>query len=46
MNADGTFQHVFTGTSDLGAFQNITITGGAPTPPGVGGTSNVDLFVN
>ena len=46
MNADGTFQHVFTSTSDLAAFQGITITGGLPTPPGVGGTSNVGLFIN
>lgn len=44
-NADGTFQYVFTGTTPLGPFQNITITGGVPTPPGVGGTSNVDLFI-
>ena len=46
MNPDGTFQHVFMGTTDLGPFQNITISGGVPTPPGMGGTSNVDLFVN
>jgi hypothetical protein len=44
-NGDGTFQHVFTGTSDLGAFQNVTIQGGLPSPPGVGGAGNLDLFI-
>ena len=46
MNPDGSFTHVFSGTMDLEPFQNITITGGLPTPPGMGGTSNVDLFLN
>ena len=46
-NPDGTFTHVFESTVDLGPFQNITITSPqAPTPPGNGGTSNVDLFLN
>ena len=44
-NGDGTFQYVFTGTTPLGPFQNIIIAGGLPTPPGVGGASNVDLFI-
>ena len=46
-NPDGTFTHVFTSTVDLAPFQGIAITSQvAPTPPGMGGTSNVDLFVN
>lgn len=41
-NGDGTFLHCFDGAS-LGAFQNITITGGLPDPAGAGGSQNLSL---
>ena len=44
-NGDGTYTHVFTGTTTLGGLANITITGDAPTPAGQGGTANVDLYI-
>lgn len=42
-NGDGTFKHCFDGTG-LGGFQNITITGGVPSPAGNGGSGNLDLY--
>ena len=42
-NGDGTFRHCFDGTG-LGAFANVTITGGLPVPAGVGGTGNLELY--
>ena len=36
-NGDGTYDHLFTGTTPLGGFQNIIITGGLPVPAGTGG---------
>ena len=44
-NGDGTYTHVFTGTTPLGAFGNITITGDAPIPAGSGGSANVGLYI-
>ena len=44
-NGDGTYTHVFTGTTPLSNFGGITITGDAPTPAGQGGTANVDLYI-
>ena len=48
-NGDGTFQHVFTGTADLGisgsSTQSVIITGGTPSPAGVGGAGNLLLFI-
>lgn len=35
-NGDGTYTHVFQSTVDLGAYANITIQGGMPTPAGNG----------
>jgi len=35
-NGDGTFDHLFRGTSPIIAFQTIAITGGIPTPSGSG----------
>ena len=42
-NGDGTFRHCFDGAG-LGAFANVTITGGLPVPAGVGGTGNLELY--
>ena len=44
-NGDGTYTHVFTGTTPLTNFGGITITGDAPTPAGQGGTANVGLYI-
>ena len=42
--SDGTFSHVFTGTADLGPFQNIIINGGLPAPAGDGDVADIELF--
>jgi len=42
VNGDGTYNHLFSGTSPLNGFQNITITGDVPTPAGSG--SGLSLF--
>ncbi len=44
-NGDGTFTHSFVGTTLLGDFDNIVITGGLPVPAGAGGAANVDLYI-
>lgn len=41
-NGDGTYDHLFTGTSPLGPFANITITGSPVTPAGDG--SGLSLY--
>ena len=42
--SDGIFSHVFTGTTDLQAFQNIIISGGLPAPAGDGDVADIELF--
>lgn len=48
LNTTGTgpYTHTFTGTTPLGAYANITITGGAPSPAGVGtANGNPELYL-
>ena len=44
-NGNGTYDHVFTGTAPLGAFANVTITGGLPVPAGDGDCSLVTNYI-
>lgn len=42
----GPYTHTFTGTVDLGPYANITITGGTPSPPGVGNADgNPEFYI-
>ena len=45
-SGSGPYTHTFTGTSPLGAYANIAITGGTPSPAGVGTASgNPELYL-
>ena len=44
-NQSSLYDYYFEGTQPLGAFQNITITGGVPNPTGTC-PNNVDLYIN
>ena len=45
-NANGLFDHVFVGTQPLTPFQNLAITGGAPTPMGDNSCAQVEHFLD
>ena len=45
-NANGLFDHVFTGTQPLPPFQNVTITGGLPSPAGDNSCATVENFID